>query len=56
MRTVRRAIEKGLMLFAPVGFGGATIKVCPPLVISKDAILEGAAVLRGAIEEALETR
>jgi 4-aminobutyrate aminotransferase/(S)-3-amino-2-methylpropionate transaminase len=56
MRTVRRAIEKGLMLFAPVGFGGATIKVCPPLVISKDAILEGAAVLREAIEEALETR
>ena len=54
MRTVRRAIEKGLMLFAPVGFGGATIKVCPPLVISKDAILEGAEVLRESIEAALE--
>ena len=54
MRTVRRAIEKGLMLFAPVGFGGATIKVCPPLIISKDAILEGAEVLRESIEAALE--
>lgn len=54
MRTVRRAIEKGLMLFAPVGFGGATIKVCPPLVISKDAILEGAEVLRESLEAALE--
>ena len=54
MRTVRRAVEKGLMLFAPVGFGGATIKVCPPLVISKDAILEGAEVLRESIEAALE--
>ena len=29
---VRRCIEKGLMLFAPVGFGGASVKIAPPLI------------------------
>ena len=34
---VRRAMEKGVLMFAPVGFGMATVKICPPLVIPKDA-------------------
>ncbi len=49
---VRICVEKGLLLFAPVG-AGATIKVCPPLVISEEALLEGIAVLSEAIEEAI---
>lgn len=48
-----RCIEKGLLMFAPVGFGGATIKICPPLVITEDAINEGIQVLNEAFEEVL---
>jgi 4-aminobutyrate aminotransferase/diaminobutyrate-pyruvate transaminase/4-aminobutyrate aminotransferase/(S)-3-amino-2-methylpropionate transaminase len=50
---VRRCVEKGLMLFAPVGFGGASVKISPPLVIEEDALQEGAAVLGQATEEAV---
>jgi 4-aminobutyrate aminotransferase/diaminobutyrate-pyruvate transaminase/4-aminobutyrate aminotransferase/(S)-3-amino-2-methylpropionate transaminase len=50
---VRRCVEKGLLLFAPVGFGGATVKISPPLVIREDGVREGAAVLEEAFEEAL---
>ena len=32
---VQRAVEKGLMLFAPVGPGPATIKINPPLIITE---------------------
>jgi 4-aminobutyrate aminotransferase-like enzyme len=38
-------------MFAPVGFGGATVKIAPPLCITKEAILEGIAVLRQAFAE-----
>jgi len=53
LRTVEKAVQKGLMLFAPVGFGGATIKICPPLTISDEAIRDGSAALRDALAEAL---
>jgi len=52
-KIVEKAVEKGLMLFAPVGFGGATIKICPPLIITEEAIKDGAIAFREAIEEAL---
>lgn len=55
-RTVMHAVEKGLLMFAPVGPGGATIKAAPPLVITEDAVREGAAVLREALEEALREK
>jgi 4-aminobutyrate aminotransferase/diaminobutyrate-pyruvate transaminase/4-aminobutyrate aminotransferase/(S)-3-amino-2-methylpropionate transaminase len=51
---VRRAIEKGLMLFAPVGFGGASVKLSPPLVISEEALREGLQVIEEALVEVLE--
>lgn len=41
--------EAGLLMFAPVGFGGATVKISPPLVISEAAIREGLAVLGEAM-------
>ncbi|HSU32380.1 MAG TPA: aspartate aminotransferase family protein [Bryobacteraceae bacterium] len=49
---VRRCYEKGILLFAPVGVGGATVKLAPPLVITEEAIMESTCVLAEAIEEA----
>jgi 4-aminobutyrate aminotransferase/(S)-3-amino-2-methylpropionate transaminase len=48
---VRNCFEKGVLMFGPVGFGGATVKIAPPLVITEEAILESAAVLEEAFEE-----
>ncbi len=49
---VEKAYQRGLLLFAPVGFGGATVKICPPLTITEDAILDGILALAEAIDEA----
>jgi 4-aminobutyrate aminotransferase/diaminobutyrate-pyruvate transaminase/4-aminobutyrate aminotransferase/(S)-3-amino-2-methylpropionate transaminase len=49
---VRRCIEKGLLLFTPVGFGGAAVKICPPLCITEEALLEGLSVLEESFAEA----
>lgn len=48
---VGKAVEKGLALFAPVGLGGATIKIAPPLVITEEAVKDGAQALKEAITE-----
>jgi 4-aminobutyrate aminotransferase/(S)-3-amino-2-methylpropionate transaminase len=45
---VERAMEKGVLMFAPVGFGMATVKISPPLVITEEAISESVAVLEEA--------
>ncbi len=50
---VRRAVEKGVLMFSPVGYGGATIKICPPLVITEAAILDSMAALEEAFAEAV---
>ncbi|MBW7995758.1 MAG: aspartate aminotransferase family protein [Candidatus Glassbacteria bacterium] len=50
---VNSCVEKGLLMFAPVGFGGGTVKICPPLVINRDQVEEGLAVLDEAFEENL---
>src|ERR1043165_5985068 len=42
---VRRALLKGVLMFAPVGFGGATVKICPPLVIPDEAVTESVGAL-----------
>jgi len=49
---VRISSEKGLLFFAPVG-SGATIKVCPPLVITEEALKEGLEIFEQAIREAI---
>ncbi len=54
--TVRACVERGLLLFSPVGFGGATVKICPPLCISEEAIEESCAVLEEALRAVLEQR
>jgi 4-aminobutyrate aminotransferase-like enzyme len=47
---VRRCVESGVMLFAPVGVGGGAIKINPPLIISKEALREGLDVVSDAVQ------
>jgi 4-aminobutyrate aminotransferase/(S)-3-amino-2-methylpropionate transaminase len=49
---VRRCFESGLLMFAPVGLGGATVKICPPLITTTDALAEGLEVLECAFAQA----
>ncbi len=53
---VRRTVEKGVLMFGPVGPGGATVKICPPLVISPEAIEDSAAAFEEAVAEAVAAR
>jgi 4-aminobutyrate aminotransferase-like enzyme len=48
-----KCFHKGLLMFAPVGIAGECLKISPPLVISKDALLEGIDVLEEACDEIL---
>lgn len=48
---VRKAIQRGVLLFAPVGVGGGAIKINPPLTINAEALNEGLAVLEEIIAE-----
>ena len=53
-RIVDRAVKRGLMLFAPVGIGGATIKICPPLMLDAPGVDDAVLALREAF--AYETK
>jgi 4-aminobutyrate aminotransferase/diaminobutyrate-pyruvate transaminase/4-aminobutyrate aminotransferase/(S)-3-amino-2-methylpropionate transaminase len=50
-QVVERCVEKGVLMFSPVGFGGGTVKISPPLVIHEAAIRESVAVLEEAFSE-----
>jgi len=50
-RIVEKAMEKGLLFFSPVGFGGGTIKISPPLNITEEAVMDGVKALDEAIGE-----
>ena len=50
---VRRAMEKGVLMFAPVGFGMGTVKISPPLVIPEDAMAESVDALEEAFAESV---
>ena len=50
---INRAFRKGLLMFSPVGTGGATVKIAPPLVVTQGAIKEGLEVLDQAIAESV---
>ena len=49
---VERCIEKGLMLFSPVGI--SCVKIAPPLITTEDEIREGCEVMNEAIAEVLD--
>ena len=53
---VRRCVESGIMMFSPVGFGGATIKINPPLVITRAALLESLTAFADILENVCATR
>lgn len=50
---VERCMQKGLLMFSPVGLGGGLLKIAPPLSSTEDAIVEGCEVLDGAIGDVL---
>lgn len=50
---IERCFHKGLLLFAPVGAWGQTVKIAPPLTTPKAALLEGLNVLGQAVDEAV---
>jgi 4-aminobutyrate aminotransferase / (S)-3-amino-2-methylpropionate transaminase / 5-aminovalerate transaminase len=53
---VERCYQRGLLCFAPVGVGGACIKINPPLCITADALEDGLTALSAACDDAIETR
>jgi 4-aminobutyrate aminotransferase/(S)-3-amino-2-methylpropionate transaminase len=52
-RIIELCCQKGLLLFAPVGAWGQTVKICPPLTVTQEALEEGISVLEEAIAEAI---
>ena len=48
-----RCCQKGVLMFAPVGIGGETLKISPPLTIDEDALRESLAVFEEACDEEL---
>ena len=52
-RIIERCFQKGLLLFAPVGAWGQTVKIAPPLTIPLEAMEEGLTVLAEATDEAV---
>ncbi len=53
---VERCVQKGVLMFSPVGPGGGTVKISPPLVIAEAALLESIGVLEEAFAEATEKK
>lgn len=51
---VEKCVEKGLLLFSPVG--RATVKIAPPLIVNEEQLNEGAQALDEAIAEAIRAR
>ena len=50
---IRRSVEKGLLMFSPVGYGGASVKISPPLVIQEEPLRESLTVIEEVLEEAI---
>ncbi|NLF18945.1 MAG: aspartate aminotransferase family protein [Lentisphaerae bacterium] len=46
-------MQKGLLMFAPVGMGGGCIKIAPPLITPREALEEGLDVLDEACAQIL---
>ena len=48
-------MEKGVLMFAPVG-SGATLKIVPPLIITEEALLEALDIIDESIGQAIAER
>lgn len=55
-RIIELCYQRGLLLFAPVGAWGQTVKIAPPLTIPRDALEEGLAVLSECTDIAVKER
>jgi 4-aminobutyrate aminotransferase / (S)-3-amino-2-methylpropionate transaminase / 5-aminovalerate transaminase len=53
---ILRCFHKGLLFFAPVGAWGQTVKISPPLTITKEALEDGLQVLASCVDEAIAGR
>ena len=53
---VLRSVEKGLLMFSPVGKMGGTVKVAPPLNLTPEACEDSLAAFREAVAEAVGAR
>lgn len=52
-RIIELCYQSGLLLFAPVGAWGQTVKIAPPLTIPREALEEGLEVLAQAAKQAV---
>ncbi len=52
-KVVGAAVQRGVMLFAPVGYAGASVKLSPPLTIEADAVHEAMEVIEESFAVAL---
>jgi 4-aminobutyrate aminotransferase-like enzyme len=50
MRVVDYCVHHGVMLYAPLGPGGGTVKINPPLVITEEPLREGLQVFADAVQ------
>ncbi len=53
VRINQLCFQRGLLMFAPVGFGGHTLKISPPFTIAEPALRESIAVFEQAIDDVL---
>ena len=53
-KVVRNCVEKGLLMFSPVGSAGQTVKIAPPLCMTAEQIQEGTKVIAESIREEIE--
>ena len=53
LRINERCMQKGLLMFAPVGVGGECIKIAPPLNTTEEALREGIDVLDAVCDDVL---
>jgi 4-aminobutyrate aminotransferase-like enzyme len=48
-----KCLQRGLLMFAPVGIGGECLKIAPPLTITEEALRESLQVFEEACDEVL---
>ena len=48
-----KALQAGLLMFAPVGIGGECLKIAPPLTISEEMLHESIEVFESAVDGVL---
>ena len=50
-RIIELCCQRGLLFFAPVGAWGQTVKICSPLTVTEEALIEACDVLDGVVDD-----